>query len=263
MTNVHPVRPLRGWWLAWTAACVLGCAASSASSGVAGPAEEPALASTRTEGPPEAADRAAESSVKPGINAHYFAPGGPERYTRVLEAEKREIVRRKTDIVDAIGLREGMVVGDIGAGTGLLTMDMAKKVGASGAVYAVDIVPEFLEMIRSRARDAALGNVIVVRGGERATGLRPGSLDLAFMCDTYHHIEYPAAYLRSLFETVRPGGTLVVVDVKRSRGASPATLRHIRADKATVIAEIEQAGFLFKSETHLLHENYYLHFRRP
>ena len=205
-----------------------------------------------------------ESSVHPGINDPYFRPDGPERYRRILEAESREIVQRRSDIVDAIGLRTGMVVADIGAGTGLLTTEIAQRVGTRGQVYAVDIVPEFLDLIRSRAAEHGLRNVTVIQGEEKAAGLGPGSIDLAFMCDTYHHLEYPQAYMRSLFLSLRPGATLVLVDMKRVEGeSSPGVLRHVRAGKAEVIGEVEQAGFVFRSETDLLEENYYLHFRRP
>lgn len=205
-----------------------------------------------------------EPSVHPGINDPYFRSDGPERYRRILEAESREIVQRRSEIVDAIGLRKGMVVADIGAGTGLLTTEIAQRVGTRGQVYAVDIVPEFLDLIRSRAAEHGLRNVTVLQGKEKATGLGPGSIDLAFMCDTYHHLEFPQAYMRSVFVSLRPGATLVLVDMKRVEGeSSPGVLRHVRAGKAEVIGEVERAGFVFRSETDLLEENYYLHFRRP
>ncbi|MDH3652797.1 MAG: class I SAM-dependent methyltransferase [Myxococcales bacterium] len=205
-----------------------------------------------------------EPSAHPGINDPYFQPDGPERYRRILEAESREIVQRRSDIVDAMGLHRGMVVADIGAGTGLLTTEIAQRVGARGWVYAVDIVPEFLDLIRSRAAEQGLRNVTVIQGEEKAAGLGPGSLDLAFMCDTYHHLEFPRAYMRSVFLSLRPGGRLVLVDMKRVEGESSASvLKHVRAGKAAVIEEVERAGFVFQSETELLEENYYLHFRRP
>jgi len=104
----------------------------------------------------------------------------------------------------------------------------------------------------------------VIRGQEKAAGLGPRSIDLAFMCDTYHHLEFPEAYMRSVFLSLRPGATLVLVDMKRVEGeSSPGVLRHVRAGKAEVIGEVEQAGFVFRSETDLLEENYYLYFRRP
>jgi ubiquinone/menaquinone biosynthesis C-methylase UbiE len=157
-----------------------------------------------------------------------------------------------------------MVVADIGAGTGLFTTEIARRVGDQGAVLAVDIVPAFLDRIRGLVEAEQLTNVTVVQGEERATGLEDDSVDLAFMCDTYHHIEYPQTYMRSLFRTLRPGATLVLIDVERIEGeTSPATLKHIRADKQTVIEEVSRVGFVLESETDLLEENYYLHFRRP
>lgn len=235
--------PLRHWIPCLAVIGVLGCAAHSS---------EPAVPVLD------------EASVRPGINDPYFLPDGPDTYAKILEAESREIVQRRHDIVAAMGLRRGMVVADIGAGTGVLTSEMAEWVGKRGTVFAVDIVPEFLERIRARVSADGLTNVVVVQGEERATGLKPLSLDLAFMCDTYHHVEYPQAYMHSLFQTLRPGATLVLVDMKREDGhSSPGVLRHVRADKATVIAEVEQAGFIFESEIELLIENYYLRFRRP
>lgn len=208
---------------------------------------------------------AAEPSVKPGINAPYFAAGALDKYTRILERETREVVAQRDAIIDAMGLREGMVVADIGAGTGLFTVEIAARVGEAGQVFAIDIVPDFLDRIRKRVTDRELSNVRVVRGKERETTLAPGSVDLAFLCDTYHHIEYPKAYLRSVRETMRQGATLVLIDLERIEGkTSPDLLEHVRAGKKTVIAELEQAGFVLQSEKRgLLEENYYLYFRRP
>ncbi len=235
--------------------CVLLCALGCDSARARGAEEAPRVAP---------APVVVESSVRQGINAPYFAPDTFERSARVLEAESREVVARRDDIVDAIGLREGMVVADIGAGTGLFTTEIARRVGDQGAVLAVDIVPAFLDRIRGLVEAEQLTNVTVVQGEERATGLEDDSVDLAFMCDTYHHIEYPQTYMRSLFRTLRPGATLVLIDVERIEGeTSPATLKHIRADKQTVIEEVSRVGFVLESETDLLEENYYLHFRRP
>jgi ubiquinone/menaquinone biosynthesis C-methylase UbiE len=205
-----------------------------------------------------------ESSVRPGINAPYFQPNALDRYTGVLEGERREVVQHRDEIIRAMGLQEGMVVADIGAGTGLFTAEIAKRVGDKGAVFSVDIVPAFLDRIRERVEAEQLTNVTVVQGAERATALDPASVDLAFMCDTYHHIEYPQTYMNSLFRTLRPGATLVLIDFERIEGESlPAILKHVRADKQTVIDEVSQAGFVLESETELLKQNYYLHFRRP
>jgi ubiquinone/menaquinone biosynthesis C-methylase UbiE len=237
----------RLWILCLAAAGTLGCGAA---------AHEPTV--------PEPALVVDEPSVRPGINEPYLRPDALDRYTPILEAESREVAHHRDQIVDAIGLREGLVVADIGAGTGLFTTEIARRVGEQGAVFAVDIVPVFLDRIRQRVEADGLSNVTVVQGEARATTLQPGSVDIAFMCDTYHHIEFPQAYMRSLFVTLRPGATLVLVDFERIEGkTSPAILKHVRAGKQTVIEEVEQAGFVLESETDLLEQNYYLRFRRP
>lgn len=254
---------------------LLGCSAPPGESRVrpvSAVEEEPVRAAPPASGPPRAAPAAvlvepvaAESSVKPGINAPYFESGALDKYTRILERETREVVEQRDSIIDALGLRKGMAVADVGAGTGLFTTEIAKRVGREGEVFAIDIVPDFLDRIRERVADSQLSNVRVVHGKERETTLAPGSIDLAFLCDTYHHIEYPAAYLRSLRETMRPGATLVLIDLERIEGkTSPDRLKHVRAGKQTVIAEIQKAGFVLQSEKlDLLEENYFLYFRRP
>jgi ubiquinone/menaquinone biosynthesis C-methylase UbiE len=257
----------------WALVCVCGCAQGAAGSAgaprPASPAEAAAATSSASEVEVEAQAAAVEpepveGSVHPGINDPYFRPNALDRYTRILEAESREIVQRREDIVDAIGLKMGDAVGDIGAGTGLLTFEMAEAVGKRGRVYAVDIVPEFLERIRKRVDAQGLSNVSVVLGEAQGTGLAVATLDVAFMCDTYHHLEYPVAYMRSVFETLRPGSRLVLVDMIRVEGeSSPSVLKHVRTGKAGVIEEVERAGFRFESEIDLLEENYYLYFRRP
>jgi len=242
-----------------------GCAARMNEATVPAPVvavpevREPVLAEPMVVEPP-----VEESSVQPGVNEPYFQPGALVRYTRILEAESREVALHRDEIVDAIDLRQGIRVADIGAGTGLFTTEIAKRIGPQGAVFAVDIVPAFLDRIRERIAEEGLHNVTVVQGKERETALEPASIDLAFMCNTYHHLEYPHAYMRSLYRTLRPGATLVLIDYDRIEGeTSPAILKHVRADKLTVIDEVQQAGFVLESETDLLQQNYYLSFRRP
>ncbi|MBW2162751.1 MAG: class I SAM-dependent methyltransferase [Deltaproteobacteria bacterium] len=192
--------PARAWILLLAAAGAFGCATA------ASPPTVPVVA---------------ESSVRPGINDPYVQPDALDKFTRVLEAETREVAQHRDAIVNAIGLRRGMVVADIGAGTGLFVTEIAKQVGKRGQVFAVDIVPVFLERIRERAEADGLTNVTTIQGEEKGTALEPVSVDLAFMCDTYHHIEFPQTYMRSLFRTLRPGATLVLIDFERGTELLP------------------------------------------
>ena len=135
----------------------------------------------------------------------------------------------------------------------------AEAVGESGRVFAVDISPKFIERLRTRASQAGLESVTVVLGKERSVGLGEASIDLAFVCDTYHHFEYPRSTLASLRQAIRPGGSLVIVDFERIPGVSSEwVLGHVRANKEEFTAEMVEAGFVFDREVDVqgLRENY-------
>ncbi len=216
---------------------------------------------------PSAAPQA-EPSVRPGLNERFLADDGmsAEQAVATFEVESREIAAQRDAIVAALGLRPGMAVADVGAGSGLFLEPFSRAVGPRGKVYAVDIAPRFVEFMAERARREGLTNVEAVLCGERSVDLAPRSVDLAFVCDTYHHFEYPRSTLASLMRALRPGAELVVIDFERIPGVSSEwVLGHVRADKQTFRAEIEAAGFAFVRELDLpgLVENYALLFRRP
>ena len=232
----------------------------------AGPAPAPA---DPTPAPAEAAAPAepAEESVQPGINASFLSEDlDVERFVRNFEGESREIAVHQREILDALGLRPGRAVADVGAGTGLFLAPMAEAVGADGRVWAVDISPRFVEHLEQRAEQEGLSQVQVVRCAEDSVELPAASVDAALVCDTYHHFEYPRSTLASLHAALRPGGRLVVVDFERIPGVSREwTLDHVRAGKEVFRAEIEAAGFRFEDELEIpgMEENYLLRFRRP
>ena len=158
-----------------------------------------------------------------------------------------------------------MTVADVGAGTGLFMSELAHGVGPEGRVYAVDIAPAFVEHLRERAQAEGLSQVEVVRCTERSVELPAGSVDVALVCDTYHHFEYPHATLESLRAALKPGGVLAVVDFERRPDSRAWVLEHVRCDSEQVIAEIEAAGFQLVDRPAVsgLQENYLLRFRRP
>jgi ubiquinone/menaquinone biosynthesis C-methylase UbiE len=199
-----------------------------------------------------------------GPNAKYLRPDvDVDAWVKTFEKPGREIYDKRQEIVRATGARPGTAVADVGAGTGLFTMLFAQAVGPAGKVYAVDIAPKFLEHLRRRAAGAK--NVEVVQGSERVVNLPPASVDLVYVCDTYHHFEHPRETLASIRRALRPAGTLVVVDYRREPGKSPAwVLEHVRAGQAAVTKEIEAAGFTRIADLPLLKESYFLQFRvRP
>ncbi len=206
-------------------------------------------------------------SVRPGINDNFLSPElDVESYAGRFEGESREIFVQREGILAMLGLSEGQDVADIGAGTGLFTGPFSKAVGPSGTVYAVDISPGFLEHLRERGEKEGWTNVELVLCSEDSADLPKNSVDLAFVCDTYHHFEYPQATLASLRHALRPGGRLVVIDFERIPGVTREfLLGHVRAGKQVFRDEILVAGFEGPKEVDLegLVENYVLIFRNP
>jgi ubiquinone/menaquinone biosynthesis C-methylase UbiE len=207
------------------------------------------------------------ASVKPGINNDFLDPQlDVGKYEQRFEVESREIFSQRARIASLVPIDAGGAVADVGAGTGLFTWMFAQKTGPNGKVYAVDIAPKFVDHLRQTAEAKRMGQVEAVLCTERSAELPENSVDAIFVCDTYHHFEYPQATLASLLQALRPGGTLVVVDFIREPGVSrPWILEHVRAGMAEVKAEIEAAGFRFLDQpaTPFLRENYCLRFTRP
>ena len=206
---------------------------------------------------------AQEKSVKPGINDAFKNPNVKD-FQGKFEIESREVFSKREQIVAACKIRPGMMVADVGAGTGLFTRLFARAVEANGQVYAVDISAKFLDHVQKTSREAGLKNITPVLTNQDSVDLPPASVDLAYICDTYHHFEFPERSLASLHRAIKPGGRLVVIDFHRIPGkSSPWTLNHVRAGQETVEKEILSAGFEKTSEVKdLLKDNYFVVFTR-
>ena len=207
-----------------------------------------------------------EQSVKPGINANFLDPNlDVDKFVQRFETESREVFAKRAGIARAVGLRPGMAVADVGAGTGLFLDYFASDVTESGRVYAVELSPKFLENLRARAQRRSSPSVVeVVACTERDVSLAEESVDVVFTCDTYHHFEFPAETLASIRRALRPGGSFVVVDFERIPGETRQwLLDHVRCGKQQVIREVVAAGFTLEEEVSLgFKENYFLRFRR-
>ena len=203
-----------------------------------------------------------------GINDSFLDPDMKvEDFVKRFEVESREVFACRQQILAAVGLEPGMAVADIGAGTGLYVAAFSQAVGPRGKVYAVDISPKFVKHLRQRAVDEQLPNVQAVLCSDRDVNLKPDSIDRAFICDVYHHFEYPASSLASIHAALRDGGELILIDFHREgEGERGEWLRgHIRAPQAVFKQEIVDAGFQFEEEVNIdgFEENYMLRFSKP
>jgi ubiquinone/menaquinone biosynthesis C-methylase UbiE len=131
-----------------------------------------------------------------------------------LERPEREKEENPRKMLVALDLKPGMVVADIGAGTGYHTFRIAQKVGPTGKVYAVDIQKEMLDIIRRRMRKDDRKNVEPVLGTETDPKLPAGAVDLILMVDVYHEFSYPFEMTEAMLKALKPGGRLVFVEFR-------------------------------------------------
>lgn len=213
------------------------------------------------------APRSGEKSVKPGINTRYLDPDlKVDEWLKRFEVESREVFHNRTEILKACGIQPGMQVADIGAGTGLYSRLFSNAVGDRGWVYAVDINARFLEHIQARAAQEKQSNITTVLCPQDSVSLPPASIDFAFICDVYHHFEFPKTSLATLHQALKPGGHIILIDFIRIEGVSNEwTLGHVRAGEEVFLKEFEDAGFRFEAKLELagLMDNYCLRFVKP
>lgn len=211
---------------------------------------------------PALAINSQEKSVRPGINDPFQNPD-LDGFLKKFEVESREIYLHRNEIVKACKLKEGMAVADIGAGTGLFTRLFAKEVGPKGKIYAVEISKKFLDHIMSTAKDRKLTNIVPIECDQVSSKLPPNSIDAAFICDTYHHFEFPYRTMESIHRALKPGGTLILIDFKRVKGeSSDWVMSHVRAGQEVFTAEVRESGFTQLEEIKLMKDNYFVRFQK-
>lgn len=145
-------------------------------------------------------------------------------------------------MLDALGVTPGMRVADIGAGVGYHALRLSARVGAGGKVYATDLQPEMLAMLRAALAEARVANVEPVQSRDDATGLAAASVDLALMVDVYHELAEPAAFMRDLRRALAPGGRVVLVEFRGEDPEVPIREEH-KLTVAQADAELRAHGF--------------------
>jgi predicted methyltransferase len=160
-----------------------------------------------------------------------------------LDNPERGVIANRAAIVRVLGLSPGLVVADVGAGTGAFMAPIARAVGPTGLYIGVDIDRDFVDTMRSRAKAANLPNTRILLSRPDSTMLDPGSVDLIVVIDAYHHFSPAAPMNASMFEALKPGGRLVIVDFDRTPQSPKWIKSHVRADRATFEREIAKAGF--------------------
>ena len=183
------------------------------------------------------------------LQAQNLAPAGrqgrlfPPENLGLLEAPDREAWQKPEQIMDALGVAEGSVVADIGAGAGWFTIQLARRVGPNGTVYSQDVQRQMLEAIRRRVAREGLQNVQTRLGAGSTPNLPERTFDAILVVDVYDAVDEPVPLLRNLAAALKPGGRLGIVNYKPGRGGpGPGPDEGVRVDSATVEQDALAAG---------------------
>jgi len=163
--------------------------------------------------------------------------------------------------LDALRIAPRSVVADVGAGSGYMTVKMAKRVGAGGKVYANDIQPEMLERLRQRLMREKITNVETVLGTAGDPKLPPSALDLILMVDVYHEFSEPQAMLRRMRDALKPDGRLVLLEYRKEDPAIPIRTEH-KMSVAEAKLEVEAEGYTLSKVDEVLRRQHILIFAK-
>lgn len=162
-----------------------------------------------------------------------------------LVRPERQLEENPELAIKLLSFKPGMMVADIGAGVGYYSLKIAKLVAPSGKVFATDVQPEMLRLLRKRLERSNVGNVVPVLSSATATGLAPNSIDLALLVDVYHEFANPQAMLRSIRQSLKPDGRLVLLEFRQEDPSVPIREEH-KMSVATVRQELEPEGFVLE-----------------
>jgi SAM-dependent methyltransferase len=179
-----------------------------------------------------------------------------------LERPGREREERTDLLLDNLPLEPGDVAADLGAGTGYFSIPMARRVGPTGRVLAVDIQPEMLSIINDRVAAENLANIDTILAAEDDPRLPQDSVDLLLLVDAYHEFTYPREVMQGAMKGLKPGGRVVLIEYRAENPLVPIKPLH-KMTEAQAIAELEAVGLAWQDTLDFLPRQHFLIFRKP
>jgi cyclopropane fatty-acyl-phospholipid synthase-like methyltransferase len=190
-------------------------------------------------------------------HAHDHSFGAAQEWARVFDDPKRDAWQKPHEVIQALALKPGAVVADIGSGTGYFAVRFAHMV-PQGRVYGLDTEPNMVKYLAERAKREGLANLAAVQAAPGDPKL-PEKVDLAVLVDVYHHIDGREAYFGKLRASLRAGGRVAVIDFRLESPRGPPQAARIAPDR--VKAELARAGYRLEREHAFLPDQYFLIFR--
>ena len=181
-----------------------------------------------------------------------------KEWIKRLEGPERLAGLRADDILKALGLKDGDIVADIGAGTGVLSRPMARAVAPTGKILAVEVDQELLDYIDERSAQEEIANIVTVLGEFQDPKLPTNDVDLAFFHNTLHHIKDRVGYLKLLASHLKADGRVVVIDMIDGHKDDP----EMQIDVESVVGWMETAGFQRSEQIDLFEDKFFLVLKR-
>jgi len=198
--------------------------------------------------------------VHPVTGRHYAGVMGVAGADWLVRPE-REAEEHPDAALDAIGIAKGSTAADIGAGVGYMSWRLGERVGPTGKVYANDIQPKMLELLRQNMQQRKLTNVETILGTIDDPKLPPAAIDLVLMVDVYHEFSEPQRMLRHIRESLKPDGRMVLLEYRAEDPNVPIRAEH-KMTIAQVKAEVEPEGFRLDQTLETLPRQHILIFRK-
>ena len=196
------------------------------------------------------------AAQSPHTHQHGFSDA--DKWAQVFDDPQRDAWQKPHQVIEALALKPGAVVADLGAGTGYFSVRLARMV-PKGTVYAVDVEPDMVKYLGQRAAREKLKNMIAVAAAPGDARL-PAKADLVLLVDVYHHIGERERYFRALADSLKPGGRLAVIDFRLDSQRGPP--RDARVAPERVKAELKAAGYTLAAQHAFLPDQYFLVFAR-
>jgi ubiquinone/menaquinone biosynthesis C-methylase UbiE len=199
---------------------------------------------------PSSPVQAAEANLPPPLTEYKgrsIAPTMTYHGADWLIRESREKEEHCRTLIKALKLKSGDTVCDMGCGNGYYTLKMAKLVGKTGRILAVDIQPEMLHLLELRSKEYGVGNVEPVQGTVADPKLPDAEVDLILLVDVYHEFSYPEQMLRAMRKALKPHGRLALVEFRLEDPSVPIKLEH-KMSKEQIMKEIPSSGFKLVEE---------------
>ena len=180
------------------------------------------------------------------------------RWVEAFEEKSRDAWQKPNEVVEYLGLQPGQVVADLGAASGYFSRPLARAVGPTGWVFAVEVEAGFFPPLHQLAAQAGVNNIATVLASFDDPHLPEASTDVVFICDTLHHIEGRPAYYAKLKQALKSNGRIVVVDFFPDRDIPVGPKKGERLSVDQVTCELQAAGFLVSQNLTLLPYQYIL-----